>query len=87
MLIKHHVIISYINNLLQEGFKDDQAQLVSDHPDHKQTILQLGPKYINWLIARFGPDSKIKETHPFNDAIVTIASLSKKDAGIGQKYA
>lgn len=39
------------------------------------------------MTARFGERPKTEETHPFEDAIVTIKNFSKKDAGLSVKYA
>jgi hypothetical protein len=75
-----------VERALLEGFKDDQRYLAEKHPDHAQDLESLPPKWIGWLTARFGERPKTEEIHPFEDAIVTIKSFSKRDAAIGEKY-
>lgn len=76
-----------VESVLLEGFKDDQRYLIEKYPDHTQDLEGLQPKWISWLTARFGERPKTEETHPFEDAIVTIKNFSKKDAGLSVKYA
>ena len=78
-----HLLIEFV---ILEGFKDDQRYLVEKYPDHTQDLEGLQPKWISWLTARFGERPKTEETHPFEDAIVTIVNFSKRDAAIGEKY-
>jgi pentose-5-phosphate-3-epimerase len=76
-----------VESVLLEGFKDDQRYLTEKYPDHADDLNSLPPKWISWLAARFGEKPTQKETHPFEDAIVTIKSFSKRDAGLSVKYA
>ena len=73
-------------SLLFEGFKDDQRWLIEKYPQEQLKLSQLQPKWIGWLISRFGENPKFKETHPFEDALVTIQNFAKKDTAIGEKY-
>ena len=86
MRINHHRLRALVESVLLEGFKDDQRYLVEKYPDHTQDLEGLQPKWISWLTARFGERPKTEETHPFEDAIVTIVNFSKRDAAIGEKY-
>ena len=76
-----------IEAVLLEGFKDDQRYLIEKHPDHAQELSRLQPKWISWLAARFGERPNVEETHPFEDAIVTVLNFSKRDASLSAKYA
>ena len=87
MRINHHQLRALVESVLLEGFKDDQRYLIEKYPDHAQDLEGLQPKWISWLTARFGERPKTEEIHPFEDAIVTIKSFSKKDAGLSAKYA
>lgn len=87
MRINHHRLRALVESVLLEGFKDDQRYLTEKYPDHAQDLESLPPKWISWLTARFGERPKTEEIHPFEDAIVTIKSFSKRDAGLSAKYA
>ena len=87
MRINHHRLRALVESVLLEGFKDDQRYLAEKYPDHAQDLEGLHPKWVAWLTARFGERPKAEETHPFEDAIVTIKNFSKKDAGLSIKYA
>lgn len=86
MRISHHQLRALVESVLLEGFKDDQRYLIEKYPDHAQDLSRLQPKWITWLVARFGENVRIRETHPFNDAIVTVLNFSRKEAAIPQKY-
>lgn len=86
MRINRHQLRALVESVLLEGFKDDQRYLAEKYPDHTQDLEGLQPKWISWLTARFGERPKAEETHPFEDAIVTIKNFSKKDATISEKY-
>ena len=73
-------------SLLFEGFKDDQRYLIEKYPQEQSKLSQLQPKWIGWLISRFGENPKFAETHPFEDALVTIQNFAKKDVAVGDKY-
>ena len=45
---------SAIDEILLEGFKDDQRYLIEKYPDHAADLQELQPKWIDWLIDRFG---------------------------------
>ncbi len=79
-------IRSIISELILEGFKDDQRYLQEKYPENATVIGSLGPKYIAWLIARYGERPSREEIEPIRDAIVTIENFARKDAGIGEKY-
>ena len=72
-------------SLLFEGFKDDQRYLIEKYPQEQSKLSQLQPKWIGWLISRFGENPKFAETHPFEDALVTIQNFAKKDVAVGDK--
>ena len=72
--------------LLLEGFKDDQRWLINKYPEHAQDLSALQPKWVAWLIARFGERARISEDESFEDAIVTVRNFSGKEAAIPQKY-
>jgi hypothetical protein len=80
------LIRSLVSSVILEGFRDDQARLAELYPEHAQDINNLQPKWVAWLSARFGDSPKVEETHPFNDAIVTIVNFAKKDNSLGAKY-
>ncbi len=75
-----------IRDALFEGVEQDRQELVKLYPDQQSDISRLGPKWIMWLMARFGPSAKLKEVHPFVDALVTVKNYSQRDAAISQKY-
>jgi len=75
-----------VEAVILEGFKDDQRYLTEKYPEHAQDLESLPPKWISWLTARFGERPKTEEIHPFEDAIVTIKSFSKRDAAMGERY-
>ena len=75
-----------IEMILLEGFKDDQRYLSEKFPNHADDIGSLHPKWISWLIARFGENPTRNEIHPFGDSIVTVKNFARKDAAIGEKY-
>lgn len=87
MRINRHQLRALVESVLLEGFKDDQRYLIEKYPDHAQDLEGLQPKWISWLAARFGEKPVRKETHPFEDTIVTIKNFSKKDTGLSAKYA
>ena len=72
--------------LLFEGFKDDQNYLIEEHPDHAANLSSLQPKWIAWLISRFGENPKFKETHPFEEVIESVTSFSKVFDSIAVKW-
>ena len=86
MLLSEHQIRAIIADLILEGYKDDQRYLAEKNPDSEIVISRLGPKWISWLITRFGESPTRQETHPFKDAIVTIEKFASKEGAIAQKY-
>ena len=72
--------------ILLEGFKDDQRWLINKYPEHAQDLSSLQSKWIAWLTARFGESAKISEDEPFEAAIVTVRNFSGKETAIPQKY-
>jgi len=86
MQLTESQIRSIISDLILEGYKDDQSYLAAKNPDSEIVISRLGPKWISWLIARFGESPTRQETHPFKDAIVTIEKFASKEGAIAQKY-
>jgi len=86
MLLTERQIRSIIAELILEGYKDDQRYLIEKYPDHAGDLSALPPKWIAWLTARFGENARIKETHPFDDTIVTVMNFSRKETAIPQKY-
>jgi hypothetical protein len=87
MRINRNQLRVLVESVLLEGFKDDQRYLAEKYPAHVNNLNSLPPKWISWLTARFGERPKTEETHPFEDAIVTVVNFSKKDAGLSVKYA
>jgi len=85
-MISKYYLRALVESIILEGFKDDQRYLVEKYPDHAQDLSRLQPKWIAWLIARFGESPRAEEMHPFEDAIVTVLNFSRKDAAIGDKY-
>jgi hypothetical protein len=79
-------IRSIISELILEGYKDEQRFLQEKYPELSNEIGRLGPKYIAWLVARYGENPSREEIEPIRDAIVTIVNFARKDAGIGEKY-
>jgi hypothetical protein len=75
-----------VESVLLEGYKDDQRYLVEKYPDRIGVLSSLAPKWIAWLIARFGENPRQEEVHPFEDTIVTIEKFAKRDSAIGEKY-
>ena len=75
-----------IKFIILEGVESDKVELNELYPESKQEISKLSPKWIMWLYARFGPNPKREEIHPFEDALTTILAFSKKDSAINQKY-
>ena len=73
-------------SLLFEGFKDDQNYLIEEHPDYAANLSSLQPKWIAWLISRFGENPKFKETHPFEEVIESVTSFSKVFDSIAVKW-
>ena len=86
MKTSHYGLRLLIESILLEGFKEDQRYLIEKYPNQAQKLNELLPKWISWLAARFGEKPSKKETHPFEDAIVTIKNFSDKDKSIGDKY-
>lgn len=86
MRISRYQLRVLVESVLLEGFKDDQRYLTEKYPEHAQDLSRLQPKWIAWLTARFGENPRVKEVHPFEDAIVTALNFSRKDAAIGEKY-
>lgn len=86
MLLSERQIRALVADLILEGYKDDQRYLIEKYPEHTDALTQLQPKWIGWLIARFGESPTREEVHPFEDALVTIEKFARKDAGIGEKY-
>lgn len=86
MLLSEHQIRALIADLILEGYKDDQRYLIEKYPEHSDTLSLLQPKWIGWLIARFGEAPAREEVHPIEDTLVTIEKFARKDAGIGEKY-
>jgi hypothetical protein len=86
MKTSHYGLRLLIESILLEGFKEDQRYLIEKYPNQAQKLNELLPKWISWLAARFGENPSKKETHPFEDAIVTIKNFSDKDKSIGDKY-
>lgn len=86
MLLSERQIRALVADLILEGYKDDQRYLIEKHPEHTDTLALLQPKWINWLITRFGDSPTREEVHPFEDALITIEKFARKDAGIGEKY-
>jgi hypothetical protein len=82
----YSLIRSLVSSVILEGFRDDQARLSELYPEHAGDINSLQPKWIAWLTSRFGDSPKIKETHPFGDAIVTVLNFTKKDSALFAKY-
>lgn len=72
--------------ILLEGFKDDQNWLIEKYPERKQDLLVLGSKWIAWLTARFGENARLRESRPFENAIVAARNFSGKETAISQKY-
>jgi hypothetical protein len=85
MISRRH-LRQLVESVLLEGFKDDQRYLIEKYPDHTDDISSLQPKWIMWLISRFGESPTQKEIHPFGDAIVTVRNFALKDSVIGEKY-
>jgi hypothetical protein len=86
-MISSRVLRQLVESVLLEGFKDDQRYLIEKYPAHAADLRSLSPKWIMWLIARFGESPTREEEHPLDDAIATIKNYSKKDAALGTKYA
>ena len=86
MKTSHYGLRLLIESILLEGFKEDQRYLIEKYPNQAQKLNELLPKWISWLAARFGEKPTVEETHPFEDAIVTIKNFSDKDKSIGVKY-
>ena len=73
-------------SLLFEGFKDDQRWLIEKYPQEQLKLSQLQPKWIGWLISRFGENPKFKETHPFEEVIESVTSFSKVFDSVAAKW-
>jgi len=86
MQLTEFQIRSIISELILEGYKDEQRYLQEKNPEISNEIGRLGPKYIAWLIARYGENPSREEIEPIRDTIVTIVNFARKDAGIGEKY-
>ena len=86
MKTSHYGLRVLIESILLEGFKEDQRYLIEKYPNQAQKLNKLLPKWISWLAARFGEKPTVEETHPFEDAIVTVQNFSDKDKSIGDKY-
>ncbi len=75
-----------VRDALFEGVEQDRQELIKSFPEQENDISRLGPKWIMWLMARFGPSAKFEEIHPFADALATVKNYSQRDAAISQKY-
>ena len=88
MLLAERQIRALISALLLEGVKDD---LIAANPginaNEVESLAKSYPKGIAWLNARFGPNRREEETHPIDDAMITIMRFAEKDKAIGDKYA
>ena len=88
MLLAERQIRALISELLLEGVKDD---LIAANPginaNDVESLAKSYPKGIAWLNARFGPNRREEETHPIDDAMITIMRFAEQDKAIGDKYA
>jgi len=75
-----------ISVLILEGYKDNQRLLIQKHPSHENVLGTMSPKWIEWLIVRYGDSPSIEEDHVFEDSIVTLAKFAKRDNDLITKY-
>jgi hypothetical protein len=75
-----------ISDLILEGYKDNQRFLQEKHPGHKDALEILSPKWIDWLMARYGDSPNIEEDHVFEDAIVSLVKFAERDNSLSTKY-
>lgn len=86
MQLTESQIRSIISELILEGYKDDQRFLQEKFPGKADVLEKLSPKWIAWLIARYGDSPSIEEDHPFEDSIVTLVKFAKRDNDLSTKY-
>jgi len=80
--LKNEKVVS----ILFEGFKEDQRYLIEKYPEEQSKLSQLQPKWISWLISRFGENATIKEIHPFEEVIESVDRFSKVFDSVAAKW-
>jgi hypothetical protein len=86
MLLTESQLRSIISVLILEGYKDNQRLLIQKHPSHENVLGTMSPKWIEWLIVRYGDSPSIEEDHVFEDAIVTLVKFAERDNSLSTKY-
>ena len=86
MILTEQQIRSIINKLILEGFKDDQRYLSEKYPDKAQQISALEPRWISWLMSRFGASPTHTEIHPFEEAFTALIEFVEKFQAIASKW-
>lgn len=86
MLLTEQQIRALISKLILEGFKDDQRYLSEKYPDKAQQISALEPRWISWLMSRFGASSTHTEIHPFEEAFTALIEFVEKFQVIVSKW-
>ena len=86
MLLAERQIRALIADLILEGFKDDQRYLSEKYPDKAQQISALEPRWISWLMSRFGASPTHTEIHPFEEAFTALIEFVEKFQAIASKW-
>ena len=86
MLLTEQQIRALISKLILEGFKDDQRYLSEKYPDKAQQISALEPRWISWLMSRFGASPTHTEIHPFEEAFTALIEFVEKFQAIASKW-
>ena len=86
MLLSERQIRAFIADLILEGYKDDQSYLIEKYPDKAQQISALEPRWINWLMSRFGEMPTHTEIHPFEEAFTALIEFVEKFQAIMSKW-
>ena len=86
MLLTEQQIRALISKLILEGFKDDQRYLSGKYPDKAQQISALEPRWISWLMSRFGASPTHTEIHPFEEAFTALIEFVEKFQAIASKW-
>jgi len=71
------------NGALTEGLIETMS---SQYPELSDEISSLGPKYLQWLVARFGTAASVSESQTIEDSIETLRLFSEKEARISTRW-
>ena len=86
MLLSERQIRALVADLILEGYKDDQRYLIEKYPDKAQQISALDPRWVSWLMSRFGESPTHTEIHPFEESFTALVEFVEKFQAIMSKW-